>query len=189
MLLFHTYAHKHCQQCIRQPFHLHKSSYFCISLIWFRIFYTNQMLLCINVALLWKRLASAMMSMTHWRQILAQFEGKKTCPRYFIQFKNRLRCSRFDPSNATSRNISAVLPWITWLGCDGHRSAHCVGWFSSLLLPSFYRFFYFCLKADERYDFEGVTEVKNSGKPLWNGKGERSCVLHKRVDQYIDIPI
>lgn len=155
---------------------------FCISLMWFRIFYTNQMFLCIKVALLWKRQEPAMMCMTHRRQILAQFEGKKTCPRYFIQFKNRLRCSRFDPSNATSRNFSAVLPWITWLGCVGHRSAHCVGWFSSLLLPSFYILFYFCLKADERYDFAGVTEVKNSGKPLWNGKGERSCVLHKRVD-------
>lgn len=143
MLLFHTYLHKYCQRRIRQPFHLHKSSYFCVSLMWFRIFYTNQMLLCINVVLLWKRLEPAMMCMTHRQLILVQFEKKKkkTCPRYFIQFKNRLRYSRFDPSNATSRNISAVLPWIKWLGCNGHRSAHCVGWFSPLLLPSFSPFF------------------------------------------------
>ncbi len=146
MLLFHTYAHKHCQQCIQQPFHLHKSSYFCVSLMRFRIFYTNQMLLCINVALLWKRLAPAMMSMTHWRQILAQFEGKKTCPRYFIQFKIRLRCSRFDPSNATSRNISAVLPWITWLGCDG--PGQLTAWVGSLPYSSllFIAFSTFALK-------------------------------------------
>lgn len=115
------------------------------------------------------------------REIWERERKKKIWPRYFIQFKNRLRCSRFDPSNATSRNISAVLPWITWLGCSGHRSAHCVGWFSSL--PFFFLLllnaFFTCFGADESNDFAVVAEVKNCGKPLWNWKGEGSCELHK----------
>lgn len=118
---------------------------------------------------------------------------KKTCPRYFIQFKNRLRYSHFDPSNATSQNISAVLLWIKLLGCDRHRSAHCVGWFSPLLLPSFYPFFFalerFLHLPWRRCELRlcRCDRSENSGKSLWNWNGERSHALHKRADQYTNI--
>ncbi len=45
------------------------------------------MLICINVALIWKHQEPAMMCMTHRRQILEQFEGEK--PALDISYSSR----------------------------------------------------------------------------------------------------